>query len=75
MLESLTDELEARTGGAWSAERTLGTDGSYIYTGEYGEAFVIDPQGNIYRGNLGGDGFTFGKGGVATPIYDHLKPL
>lgn len=56
--------------------RERGTDGSYLYVGQFGEARVVHPTaGQIYGGKYDPtrNGFQFGRDGT-TPNYDNLTP-
>lgn len=72
--ESMVRQINTKH-ASWDAKRSLGTDGSYVFVGGYGEALVIAPSGKIFRGNIGPSfgQFSIGKGGVWTPIYNKLK--
>ena len=62
-----------KTGGSWNAIRTVGTDGSHIFLGRGGEALVISPQGQLFRGTIQ-QGLQR-SGASFTPIYNALKAL
>ena len=51
--EALARQIESHSGGAWSAARGTGTDGSVIFLGRQGEGLVVAPDGRIFRGAIG----------------------
>ncbi len=51
--EALAGQIASHSGGAWSAARGPGTDGSVIFLGRQGEGLVVTPDGRIFRGALG----------------------
>ena len=51
--EALAKQIETHSGGAWSASRGAGTDGSIIFLGRQGEGLVVMPDGSIFRGAIG----------------------
>jgi hypothetical protein len=51
--EALARQIESHSGGAWSAARGTGTDGSIIFLGRQGEGLVVAPDGRIFRGAIG----------------------
>jgi hypothetical protein len=51
--EALARQIESHSGGAWSAARGTGTDGSVIFLGRQGEGLVAAPDGRIFRGAIG----------------------
>ncbi len=53
--EALTGQIESHSGGAWSAARGTGTEGSVIFLGRQGEGLVVAPDGRIFRGAIGRD--------------------
>ena len=70
---ALAWQIEHHSGGAWTATRGTGTDGSHIFLGRQGEGLVIAPDGRIYRGAIGrGIGIT--SAGLG-PDYSTLRPL
>jgi hypothetical protein len=71
--EALAQQIESHTGGAWSAARGIGTDGSIVFLGRQGEGLVISPNGRLYRGSRG-RGIDITSSGVR-PIYNSLKSL
>jgi hypothetical protein len=50
---ALARQIESQSGGAWSAVRGTGTDGSVIFLGRQGEGLVVTPDGRLFRGALG----------------------
>jgi RHS repeat-associated protein len=74
LLEAFAKQIGQRTGGSWSAVRSAGADGSAIFHGDLGHSIVIKSTGEIFVGTLK-DGFSFGKGGVLTPLYEVLKKI
>jgi hypothetical protein len=53
VFEALARQIESHSGGAWSAARGRGTDGSVIFLGRQGEGLVVAPNGRIFRGAVG----------------------
>jgi hypothetical protein len=53
VFEALAGQIESHSGGAWTAGRGPGTDGSQIFLGRQGEGLVVSPNGGIYRGAIG----------------------
>jgi len=51
--DALARQIESHSGGAWSAARGTGTDGSVIFLGRQGEGLVVAPDGRIFRGAIG----------------------
>ncbi|MFI5458777.1 MAG: hypothetical protein ACHRXM_25395 [Isosphaerales bacterium] len=51
--EALARQIQSHSGGAWSAARGTGTDGSVILLGRQGEGLVVAPDGRIFRGAIG----------------------
>ena len=51
--EALASQIESHSGGAWTAARGTGTDGSVIFLGRQGEGLVVAPDGRIFRGAIG----------------------
>ncbi len=51
--EALGKQIESHSGGAWSAARGTGTDGSIIFLGRQGEGLVVTPDGRVFRGAIG----------------------
>ena len=51
--EALVRQIESRSGGAWSAARGSGTDGSIIFLGRQGGGLVVTTDGRIFRGAIG----------------------
>ena len=51
--EALARQIESHSGGAWSAARGTGTDGSVIFLGRQGEGLIVAPDGRIFRGAIG----------------------
>lgn len=50
---ALAKQIESHSGGAWSATRGTGTDGSIIFLGRQGEGLVVTQDGRIFRGAIG----------------------
>jgi hypothetical protein len=42
--QALARQIESHSGGAWSAARGTGTDGSIIFLGRQGEGLVVTPK-------------------------------
>jgi hypothetical protein len=71
--EALAKQIENLSGGAWSAARGTGTDGSIIFLGRQGEGLVVAPDGRIFRGAIG-RGIDITAGGIQ-PDFGTLIPL
>src|SRR5262245_62039456 len=71
--EALARQIENVSGGAWSAARGTGTDGSQIFLGRQGEGLVVAPDGRIFRGALG-RGIRIGPDGLC-PDFQALAAL
>ena len=71
--EALARQIESHSGGAWSAARGTGTDGSIVFLGRQGEALVVAPDGRIFRGALG-RGLAITPNGLQ-PNLGSLTPL
>jgi hypothetical protein len=71
--EALARQIESHSGGAWSAARGTGTDGSHIFLGRQGEGLVVAPDGRIFRGSLGA-GIVITPNGLR-PDFNSLIPL
>jgi hypothetical protein len=50
--QALATQIENHSGGAWSAARGTGTDGSIIFLGRQGEGLVVMSDGRIFRGAI-----------------------
>jgi hypothetical protein len=79
LLDDLLTQAERKIDGFKVEVRERGTDGSYIFVGQYGEARVVHPTtGQVYGGKYTGSGFEFkpGPGGTieTTPNYGNLTP-
>jgi hypothetical protein len=51
--EALARQIERHSGGAWTAARGTGTDGSIIFLGRQGEGLIVAPDGRLFRGAIG----------------------
>lgn len=71
--EALAQQIESHTGGAWSAARGAGTDGSIVFLGRQGEGLIVSPNGRLFRGSLG-RGIDITSTGLC-PNYNSLKSL
>ena len=71
--EALAKQIENHSGGAWSAARGAGTDGSIIFLGRQGEGLVIAVDGRMYRGAIG-KGIDIAVNGIR-PDFNTLTPL
>jgi hypothetical protein len=71
--ETLAKQIESHSGGAWSAARGTGTDGSAIFLGRQGEGLVVAPDGRIFRGILA-RGIDITPNGLR-PDFKVLTPL
>lgn len=71
--EALAKQIEKQSGGAWTAARGTGVDGSHIFMGRQGEGLVVAPDGRLFRGALGKGIGIMGSG--LQPDYSLMKPL
>jgi hypothetical protein len=71
--QAMVAQIEHLSGGAWTAPRGSGVDGSHIFLGRQGEGLVVAPDGRIYRGALG-KGIDITPGGLR-PNYGSLTAL
>jgi hypothetical protein len=71
--EALARQIESHSGGAWSAARGPGTDGSVIFLGRQGEGLVVARDGRIFRGAIG-RGIDVIPNGIR-PDFGSLTPL
>jgi hypothetical protein len=71
--EALARQVESHSGGAWTAARGTGTDGSDIFLGRQGEGLVVAPDGRIFRGAIG-RGIDVTPAGLR-PDFQSLIPL
>jgi hypothetical protein len=71
--EALARQIETHSGGAWSAARGTGVDGSVIFLGRQGEGLVVAPDGRIFRGALGRS-IDIAPSGLR-PDFNALTPL
>lgn len=74
LFDRLKDQISEKFPG-WTAERSLGSDGSHIFMGGMVEnMLIISPRGQIYTGSaLPGVGVRYGPGNTVTPIYEALR--
>ncbi len=73
VFEILAQQIETHSGGAWTASRGVGIDGSHIFLGRQGEGLVVGPDGRIFRGALA-RGIDIVPAGLR-PDYNGLRPL
>lgn len=52
LFEKLGEQITAHSGHSWRAKRGAGTDGSHVFLGDAGEALIISPAGEMFRGSL-----------------------
>ena len=71
--QAMAAQIDQHSGGAWTAARGSGVDGSHIFLGRQGEGLVVAPDGRIYRGALG-KGIDITPGGLH-PNYPSLTAL
>jgi hypothetical protein len=71
--EAMAGQIDQHSGGAWTATRGRGVDGSHIFLGRQGEGLVVAPGGGIYRGALA-KGIDITPGGLR-PDYASLTAL
>ena len=64
-----------REDNAWTAYPRISSNG-YVFAGQEGEALVISPSADLFRGNLGNpDQFTVNRAGELVPLYAALKQI
>lgn len=68
LFERLVAQISELDPGSWSASRGLTADGGHIFLGEVGEAVVISPGGQLYRGSIRRAGIDMG---VHPPVVDY----
>jgi RHS repeat-associated protein len=73
LFEKLIPQIQKA--GDFVAPRALGTDGSLIYLGKFGEGLVINTAGQVYRGSVAAGSFVLEQGGKLTPVFDKLRLL
>ena len=67
-------QITQTTGGSWNAARGPGADGSAIFSGDFGNAVVVSPQGELFTGKVTDPNhFSFQRGGMQ-PNYGALGP-
>lgn len=52
LFQQLGSQITKLSGGSWTAARGVGTEGSHVFLGGAGEALVINPAGQLFRGSL-----------------------
>lgn len=67
--DTLSSRITEETGGAWSATKSVGADGSTIYTGDQGGMMVIDPAGTVFSGRLSSETLPASQ----VPNYEKLR--
>jgi hypothetical protein len=76
MFDDFSEQIMHATKARWSAQKHVVADGGAIYLGELGEALVIGPTGQIYRGHISRMGTQFdAQGGKLVPIYEGLAEI
>jgi hypothetical protein len=73
LFEALAKQIESHSGGAWTAARGTGTDGSSLFLGRQGEGLVVAPDGSLFRGAIG-RGIDVTPAGLR-PDFHALTPL
>jgi len=69
--DAVSARIGEATGGAWSAAKSAGADGSTIYSGGRGNMMVIDPAGNVFSGKVTAESLPASQ----IPNYDKLERL
>ena len=77
LFEQLATQITKHSGGSWTAARSRGADGSFIFNGEYRHALIIAPGGGVFRGYIKhiGTQFKIMKPFALQPIYSGLKEV
>lgn len=57
LFQQLAGQITELSKGNWTAARAVGTEGSHVFLGSAGEALVINPAGQLFRGSLQTGGF------------------
>jgi hypothetical protein len=52
LFQQLGSQITRLSGGSWTAARGVGTEGSHVFLGGAGDALVINPAGQLFRGSL-----------------------
>jgi RHS repeat-associated protein len=71
--EALAAQIEERTAGTWHATRIKAGDGSHVFVGKLGETLVVNPEGQLFRGNV--MALRPRPDGLITPDFDALRKL
>jgi RHS repeat-associated protein len=75
MFQQLAGQVAQLSGGSWRALRGVGSDGSHVFMGGAGEAVVISPAGQLFRGALQTGGVSPTGPGRFLVDYAQLRPL
>lgn len=73
--ENMAGQITTLTNKGWAATRTRSIDGSHIFFGSSGHAFVINPQRQFFRGFRYHEGVREVGGGRWELDYDLLRQL
>ena len=52
LFEREAADIQAASKGDWAAVRGTGKDGAHVFEGQGGEALVINPKGEMFRGSI-----------------------
>lgn len=75
LFESLAGQISQLSKGSWTTSRGIATEGSHVFLGKAGEALVINPAGQLFRGSLQGGGVGLGPGGRYVVDFAKLTGL
>jgi RHS repeat-associated protein len=82
MFRALADQVEEHAlvlGKEWEAQSMLTSDGSFLFVGTQGRAFLINAEGRLFAGDAFNEAQFLrvpGEGGmIFTPIYEALKAI
>jgi hypothetical protein len=71
LFQQLGSQITKLSNGSWTAARGVGTEGSHVFLGGAGEALVINPAGQLFRGSLQTGGVSIA--GVGRYAIDFAK--
>jgi hypothetical protein len=75
LFEAEARQIERLTGGSWSANRFVGTNGEHVFLGNIGEMLIIDGNGQLYRSRVAGAWHQFIPPDIFSLDYSSLKPI
>lgn len=78
LMDDLIDEILEVDGGksGWTATKASGPQGERLYIGGAGRTIVIDPKGQMFKGEIGNPRqFTPSGGMTFAPNYPNLEPI